>query len=228
MPRVGKPDAYDVKVLIDDAENVLISFPKRLRWCPDVDVSSSSHVVLTITYEDVLLHHGECPRPKSDPSIREVLGWGDLTLEGHESLVSIERKYSLLELKNNLFGPMRERSRFLSSLDRLSNNVKFPYLLLDLGLTLGYRHDYHKTIRDYSKRKGYFPTPERIWDVLFQHCHGRGISIIGPVDARTEQRRAHLGDYLLRLMLSHTRQVPINKGRKSPRPRRRRKKRPTT
>lgn len=121
---------------------------------------------------------------------RAALKTGDYYLKDFRSTCLIERKGSMEELIACVAG--NDVRRFRNQLDRLAYETVHPYLLLDISLSQLTRNSRHSTIT-YSK----------VIDLALIECTRRKIPVIGPVTARTTNSRRKLGEYLVRLMLSH-------------------------
>lgn len=112
----------------------------------------------------------------------------DYAVAGYESVSLVERKRGMNELHTNVW--TRDYGRFMKSLDRLAASCRFPYLVLEKGIGDLYRDpDYY---------------PGDVMAHLLRELHTRGIRFVAVGRCDSPRTRAQLGDFLLRLMLSHT------------------------
>lgn len=131
---------------------------------------------------------------------RQRMNTGDYCLAGHESRILIERKASIMELTDNLFGSARKRNNFQDALRRMADACAHPFLFLDMR----WSDIYGRNITDENGRTVQVPqAPYAVLDTLFGRAHAAGVTVIGPQACRTPGTRRHAGDYLLRFMLSY-------------------------
>lgn len=175
-----------LRVTVDTREEIELKFPKILRWSVDP---------LDPVYRRIVI-------------VSQALSAGDYAVTGYEKLTATERKWSMVEIGHNLFGPPKERLRFRKALDRLAK-VTHPYLFLDMRWSDVFPAEHPSTRRQpvqQSRRAesgpGCTPTTA-VLDTLFQELNNRGIQLIGPLAARTPASRIYAGEFILRKMLSH-------------------------
>ena len=98
-------------------------------WCDKREKTYRAKFPLTIR----LLSPSGSPFLATLRAVPQTLGTGDYCLAGEAHEGVIEKKSSLLELKNYLFGA--GKSKFLGpqgQLDRLEQESRFPWVLLDI------------------------------------------------------------------------------------------------
>jgi len=162
-------------VLMDTRENYPVLIPTTMMWRPD---PRKSPVLLEIR------------------TVERALKWGDITVEGYETVVTIECKRKLSELAANLWSPS-DRGRASRAFNSLARNCKFPYLFLDMTWDqFMYKPAPHET-RGYKE-------PFLVHDRLVQEMQARGIKLLGPIASnRSKKIRGLTGEWLLRIMLGH-------------------------
>lgn len=112
----------------------------------------------------------------------------DYAILGYEKVSLVERKWGMSELHTNVW--TADYGRFMKSLDRLASACAHPYLVLEKGVSDLYRDpDYY---------------PGDVMAHLFRELHTRRIGFVAVGRCDSPKSRTHLGDLILRLMLSHT------------------------
>lgn len=115
--------------------------------------------------------------------------WGcDYAIDGHYEASMVERKRGMDELHKNVW--TADYGRFTASLDRLSSSCEHPYLVLEKSASELYRHDHLH--------------PGDVLAHLFRELHRRNIRFLAMGRAESRRTRMLMGDFILRLMLSHT------------------------
>ena len=162
-------------VIIDRNEHKPWAFPKTIKWYEDRNSRGKLVVVKTE---------------------RKVLKAGDYLLKGSEDLCIVERKASLEELSNNLFGDDYKRAK--DAFKRLSDSTENPYLAIECSLG------------DLTSKSRWVQEPARVMDALMalmERLRFRFI-LLGRVNTLSQKR--HAGELVLRLMLSHVYQKERN------------------
>ena len=152
-------------VITDTREKTPIPFPKQMTW--------GDHR----GYRTIF----------SVKSVPQTLTTGDYAIDSYESIVLVERKGSIRELAGNTLS--KDKARFARCLDRLGEETKYPYLLLDFPVT--------SVNADRN-----VDSPWLVMDRLYRACHHRGIRVWW-ISTRTVASRIALGEQLLRLMWNH-------------------------
>lgn len=115
--------------------------------------------------------------------------WGcDYAVDGFYDVSRIERKRGMDELHKNIW--TSDYGRSMNSFDRLVDGCQFPYLVLEKSAADLYRHD------DLY--------PGDVLSHLLRELHRRRIGFHAVGRAESRRTRMLLGDFTLRLMLSHT------------------------
>lgn len=162
------------QVLIDCNEGHRVTFPPTMRWSPRFNRSC----LITIGTKGVNLGRNENSR-------------GDYALEGYTHVTAIERKGKMSELERDLkTGKLDRQLRVLKEL------VKFPYLLLDFPLPEMYGTGRNAEFDEEN------PTPATLDKVLLL-LNRHGVPHLGPYSARGSNTRRYLGEWMIRVMLSH-------------------------
>ena len=162
-------------ITIDRNEHKPWAFPKTIKWYKDRNSRGKLVIVKTE---------------------RKVLKAGDYLLKGSEDVCIVERKASLEELSNNLFGDDYKRAR--DAFKRLSEATAHPYLAIECSLG------------DLSSRSKWVQEPARIMDALMSLMERLRFRFILLGRIRTLQQKRHAGELVLRLMLSHVYQQERN------------------
>lgn len=115
---------------------------------------------------------------------------GDYALLDHEDDAIIERKGSLRELSNNFMGD--DRKRAIAAFQRLVEATEHPYLLIE------------ESISGLLTPTPYVLQPQIILDDLLDFVQSRGIQLLFVGSCRASAARRHLGEFVVRLLLSHT------------------------
>ena len=163
------------KVLIDSNEGHKIPFGPTMMWRPP---NSKRSVMITVGSKVVNLG-------------RLAASYGDITMEGYAHVVGFERKGKMSELWFDW-----KRGKLERQLAVMSEKVKHPYLLLDIplselwgtGSNAGYKVD---------------DITPAVLDLVLPLVHKYKFGLVGPVTAKGKDTRRALGEYLVRVMLSH-------------------------
>jgi ERCC4-type nuclease len=164
-------------VIIDRNEHKPWGFPKTIKWYKDRNSRGKLVIVKTE---------------------RKVLKAGDYLLKGSEDVCIVERKASLEELSNNLFGDDYQRAR--DAFKRLSEATAHPYLAIECSLG------------DLTSKSKWVQEPARVMDALMSLMERLRFRFILLGRVRTLQQKRHAGELVLRLMLSHVYQQERNYG----------------
>ena len=165
-------------VLRDSNEGHRIPFPPTMRWAQPHGKWNAPSVLLTIGQKNTNLGRMET-------------SCGDYALQGYVHVSAIERKGKMSELWSNW-----KTGKLEYQLTNLKRLVKYPYLLLDIPLYELYGTGGNSGFREQD------PTPV-VLDRVMLICNKIGVPIIGPVTAKGVRTRMILGEYLVRLLLSH-------------------------
>lgn len=113
---------------------------------------------------------------------------GDYALQGHEDLVLIERKGGLREVAGNCL-TKDGRRRFISQVDRLKEQAKMPYLMLE-----GTPSSLQKPVTN-------VPKPFLALDALQRILLERSVPLL-LLPANTIAARRAMGEWVARLLIN--------------------------
>ena len=122
--------------------------------------------------------------------VEATMKTGDYALMGHESDVLVERKGSLREVAGNCL-TKDGRRRFIAQVDRLREECKKPYLMLE-----GTPQDLLKPCRN-------VPKPFLALDAFQRILMERGVPIL-LLPGNTVSARRALGEWVARLLINGT------------------------
>lgn len=172
-------------VLVDCNEGKRIPFPSAMLWRP----RGNTAAMISIGTKIINMGRVEGSR-------------GDIGLMGFLHVTGIERKGRMAELAYGVRQGILERQ-----LRVLASGTKHPYLLLDIPLTELYGTGYNTGFREAD-------ITQLTLDAVFVLCQKYNVKIIGPVTAGSTSARRALGEYLVRLMLSHVKGEKFNANEK--------------
>lgn len=169
-----------ITVLVDTREQKPLLFPTTLKYY--ADVSAGSRRVLQVKTLKKTLDSGDYALALDETGARmqRRLGGPD------ES--KIETKRGLDELRQNAF---EARARVQASLQRLVDSCHYPYLVLEGSISQMLTPTKHS------------PFPGWVMDEFLRMISATPIRLILTGSCRTNAARRRVGEFCLRLMLSH-------------------------
>ena len=121
-------------------------------------------------------------------SVDHKMDTGDYALQGYEDVVLIERKGSLREIAGYCL-TKDGRRRFINQVDRLKEQAKKPYLLLE------------GTPQDLKKPTVYVPKPHLALDAFQRILLERDVPLL-LLPSTTQAARRGMGEWVARLLIN--------------------------
>lgn len=119
----------------------------------------------------------------------ETVDAGDYYLRGYEDVVRIERKGSIAEVQQNLFGG--DRGRAMRAFKKFQDSCEYPYLLID------------ESVVGMNRKSRYCKRPKMVQDFLYRELAVRRIGLLWLPQLTSVSGKKIVTDSLLRIMWAH-------------------------